>query len=238
MVLTDSRIAHFSEGIIKTPCKNLSAKLGRKPEQIYTIGTDLIYQIRPACNSPSHCCAVCISLHGFILRGAGEKGPLFSKNNMRARPQKAPPNVSKLFRLGKPFFQQSRLEGRGGLFLGREKAVLCAGCSLLCRRKGLHGRRRRARAPGRGRASLAPRGWRYPRVGRRRQGDICKGAAPSPCCPPSFRTQKGKIRHCVELFFNRKRAFLGIKIRIFQSLQSRFTSWGGKKKCEITFSSL
>lgn len=211
MVLTDSRVAHFSEGIIKTPGKNLSAKLGRKPEQIYTIGTDLIYQIRPACNSPSHCCAVCISLHGFILRGAGEKGLLFSKNNMRAQPQKAPPNVSKLFRLGKPFFQQSRLEGRGGLFLGREKAVLCAGCSLLCRRKGLHGRRRRARAPGRGRASLAPRGWRYPRVGRRRQGGHLQGSSPFPTLPSIISDTKGENMASRRALFQPKEGFWGNK---------------------------
>lgn len=81
MVLTDSLVAHFSEEIIKTLDEKLSTRLGRKPEENYPIGTDLIYQIRPACNSPSPFCAICISLHHFILQGVGGKGPLFQRTD-------------------------------------------------------------------------------------------------------------------------------------------------------------
>lgn len=48
----------------------------KEPEQIFAVGTDLMYQIRPACYSPSHCHAISISLRCFILQGAGGKGPL------------------------------------------------------------------------------------------------------------------------------------------------------------------
>lgn len=79
IVLTDSQVTQFSQDIIKTQDRNLGTKLRRKPEQVYTIGTDLIYQIRSARNSPTHHCAIHISLHRFTLWGAGKKGHFFKE---------------------------------------------------------------------------------------------------------------------------------------------------------------
>lgn len=217
MVSTDSWVTHFSEGIIKTPGKNHSTKLQRKLAQNHTIGTDLFYQIRPACNSPSHCCAICIALHCFILWGSrGKKGHFFKEQY--GSPATKGSSRCKLFRLGKPFFQQSRLEERGGFVLGRKKAVLCAGCSLLCRWEGLQGE-----SPWPGQSLPCPERLELP-VGWETEAE---GAASS---PPSLLTRKRKNTALHRALFQPKVGVSEIKIIIFQSLQSHCICWGGKKQ--------
>lgn len=79
MVLTDSLVARFSDEIIKTLDEKLSTKLGRKTEENYPIGTDLIYKIRPACNSRVIAVPfvfLCISL---FFREWGENGYFFKE---------------------------------------------------------------------------------------------------------------------------------------------------------------
>lgn len=175
--LTDSWVAPFSEEIIKTLDEKLSTKLGRTPEENFRRGADVIYQIRPACNSPSHCCAICIALHHFILQGVGGKGPLVQRTD---EPGHKSSSQSKFFGLGgllELFLQRRRLAGRGEPFPGR-RGLPPAGLSLPC-----------------------PRGCGH----RGLQKNPARGAAPAPRRLPAFLTQKGKIQGCTKLFFNQKK---------------------------------